>query len=39
VRERRTVNDTDDTAWFWTPQAEAALDMQALRRDRPADRN
>jgi hypothetical protein len=37
--ERRTVDDTGDTAWFWTRKAEAALDMNALRRDNPADLN
>jgi hypothetical protein len=29
--ERRTVDANGDTAWFWTSQAEAALDMNALR--------
>jgi hypothetical protein len=37
--ERRTVDDTGDTAWFWTRKAEAALDMNALRRTNPADMN
>ena len=37
--EARTVNDTDDVAFFWTPQAEGALDTNALRRDNPADLN
>jgi hypothetical protein len=37
--ERRTVEANGDTAWFWTSQAEAALDMNALRRDDPADLN
>jgi hypothetical protein len=37
--ERRTVEANGDTAWFWTPQAETALDMNALRRDDPADLN
>jgi hypothetical protein len=37
--ERRTVDANGDTAWFWSPQAEAALDMAALRRDDPADLN
>jgi hypothetical protein len=37
--ERRTVDATGDTCWFWTQQAETALDMQALRRDDPADLN
>lgn len=37
--ERRTVDANGDTAWFWTREAEAALDMNALRRDTPADMN
>ena len=37
--ERRTVDATGDTCWFWTPQAETALDMNALRRTDPADLN
>jgi hypothetical protein len=37
--ERRTVDNTDDVAFFWTSQAEAALDMNALRRTDPADMN
>jgi hypothetical protein len=37
--ERRTVDATGDTFWFWTSQAEAALDMNALRRTDPADLN
>jgi hypothetical protein len=37
--ERRTVDDTGDVAWFWTSQAEAALDVNALRRTDPADMN
>jgi len=37
--ERRTVNDTDDVAYFWTREAEGALDMQALQRADPADLN
>jgi hypothetical protein len=37
--ERRTVDATGDTCWFWTRQAETALDMNALRRDDPADLN
>jgi hypothetical protein len=37
--ERRTVDANGDTAWFWTPRAEAALDLQALRRDDPAEAN
>jgi hypothetical protein len=37
--ERRTVDATGDTCWFWTPQAEMALDMNALRRDDSADLN
>jgi hypothetical protein len=28
--ERRTVDATDDPCWFWTRQAEAALDLNAL---------
>ena len=28
--EARTVNDTDDVAFFWTREAETALDMNAL---------
>ncbi|MET0811059.1 MAG: hypothetical protein ABWY65_08105 [Thermoleophilaceae bacterium] len=28
--ERRTVDATGDRAWFWTRQAETALDMNAL---------
>ncbi len=37
--ERRYVDATGDWSWFWTPQAETALDMNALRRDDPADMN
>ena len=37
--ERRTLDANGDTAWFWTRQAETALDMKALRRDTPADLN
>jgi hypothetical protein len=37
--ERRTVDANGDTAWFWTQEAEAALDMNALRRTDPADMN
>jgi hypothetical protein len=37
--ERRTVDATGDTCWFWTSQAETALDITALRRDDPADLN
>ena len=37
--ERRTVDANGDTAWFWTQAAETALDMNALRRDTPADMN
>ena len=36
--ERREL-DNGDTAWTWTPQAETALDVNALRRDDPADLN
>lgn len=37
--ERRTVDATGDACWFWTSQAEAALDMNALNRNSPADMN
>jgi hypothetical protein len=37
--ERRTVDANGDTAWFWTSQAETALDMNALVRTDPADMN
>jgi hypothetical protein len=37
--ERRTVDTNGDTAWFWTQQAETALDMKALRRTDLADMN
>ena len=37
--ERRTVNDSGDVAWFWTAEAEAALDLNGLRRDDNADMN
>jgi hypothetical protein len=37
--ERRTVDATGDTCWFWTEEAEAALDLNALRRTEPADLN
>ena len=37
--ERRTVDNTDDVAFFWTREAEGALDMNALRRDDPVDMN
>ena len=37
--ERRTVDANGDTAWFWTREAETALDMQARRRNDPADLN
>ena len=30
--ERRTVDATGDAAWFWTAEAEGALDMSALNR-------
>jgi len=36
--ERRML-DNGDASWWWTPEAETALDMQALRRDDPADLN
>ena len=28
--EQRTVDDSDDTAWFWTPAAELALNLHQL---------
>jgi hypothetical protein len=34
-----SVDANGDTAWFWTRQAEAALDMAALRRTDPAELN
>jgi hypothetical protein len=37
--ERRTVDANGDTAYFWTQEAEGALEMNALRRDDPADMN
>jgi hypothetical protein len=37
--ERRTVDANGDTCWFWTQQAEAALDMSSLHRNDPADLN
>jgi hypothetical protein len=37
--ERRTVDATGDTCWFWTEEAEAALDLNALRPNDPADLN
>jgi hypothetical protein len=37
--ERRSVDANGDTAWFWTRQAETVLDMNALRRNDPADMN
>jgi hypothetical protein len=37
--ERRTLDATGDACWFWTDQAEAALDMHGRRRDDLADRN
>jgi hypothetical protein len=37
--EARTVTDTDHVAFFWTREAETALEMNALRRDDPADLN
>jgi hypothetical protein len=30
--ERRTVDANGDTAWFWTREAETALDVNALNR-------
>jgi hypothetical protein len=37
--ERRTVDATGDVCWFWTQQAEMALDLNGLRRDDQADMN
>ena len=37
--ERRTVDEHGDVAFFWTPQAEGALDLNALRRDDKVDMN
>ena len=37
--ERRYVDATGDWAWFWTPQAETALNVGPLRRDHWADMN
>jgi hypothetical protein len=37
--ERRYVDATGDWSWHWTRQAEAVLDMNALRRNHPADLN
>jgi hypothetical protein len=37
--EARTVTDTDHVAFFWTPRAEGALAINALRRDDDADLN
>ena len=37
--ERRTVDAHGDAAWFWTREAEMALDVNALRRDDQADLN
>ena len=37
--ERRTVDATGEVCWFWTQEAEAALNMKGLRRDDPADLN
>jgi hypothetical protein len=39
IHRDTAVDATGDTCWFWTPEAEGALDMQALRRDDPADLN
>ena len=36
--ERRMLDD-GDASWWWTSQAETALDITALRRDDPADLN
>ena len=37
--ERRTVDATGDSCWFWTREAGLALDMNALRRTDLADLN
>jgi hypothetical protein len=37
--EQRTVDATGAVCWFWTAEAEGALDMNALRRDSQADQN
>lgn len=29
--ERRTVNATGDSCWFWTSEAETALDLNTLK--------
>jgi hypothetical protein len=34
-----SVDANGDTAWFWTAEAEAALDMCSLHRNDPADLN
>ena len=36
--ERRFEPD-GEMSWWWTPAAETALDLDALRRDEPADMN
>jgi hypothetical protein len=37
--ERRTVDATGDVCWFWTREAEMALDMNGLGRADDADLN
>jgi len=37
--ERRTVDANGNAAWFWTREAEMALDVNGLRRDDQADLN
>ncbi len=37
--ERRTVDATGDVCWFWSAAAEGALDLNAQRRNAPADMN
>jgi hypothetical protein len=37
--ERRIVDANGDIAWFWSAEAEMALDRQALHRDDPVDMN
>ena len=37
--ERRTVADTDDVAFFWTREAEMALDIHALNQSAEGRQN
>jgi hypothetical protein len=37
--ERGRVKATGGTCWFWSRRAEAALDVNSLRRDSRADKN